>query len=116
MSRDRLPFHRDVSIPTPSPGVPPKNVPPQFVNSADETILYPCLRVEIPEIKEHRLGGLPPRVALPASVKTADVQRDGRFGSLQTAKGDRLAEPCVGTPDWCVLTTRQCVSRSDPCR
>ncbi|HEY1348354.1 MAG TPA: hypothetical protein VGF67_01855 [Ktedonobacteraceae bacterium] len=48
--------------------------------------MYPCLRVEIPEIKEHFLGSIPPGISPPASVKTANVQVHGNLGSLQTAE------------------------------
>jgi serine/threonine protein kinase len=55
-------------------------------------ITYPCLRVEIPEIKEHLLRGVPPSLSAPASMKTANLQIDGCLSALQTAKGHGLTK------------------------
>src|SRR5437667_10128981 len=55
-------------------------------------VLYPSLRVEIPEIKIERVGDLPPRLIRPVGVESLDLEIDGYLGSLVTAKGHGLAK------------------------
>src|SRR5205807_2482845 len=55
-------------------------------------VLYPWLRVEIPEINIERVGDLPPRLIRPVGVEPLDLEIDGYFGSFATAKGQSLAK------------------------
>ena len=55
-------------------------------------VLYPSLRVEIPEIKIERVGGLPPRLIRPVGVESLDLEIDSYLSPLTTAKGDGLAK------------------------
>ncbi len=56
------------------------------------SVLYPLLRVEIPEIKIERLGNRRPGLFGPVSMEPLDLEIDSHFGSLATAKGDSLAK------------------------
>ncbi len=55
-------------------------------------VLYPSLRVEIPEIKIERVGGFPPRLIRPVGVESLDLETDSDLSPLTTAKGDGLAK------------------------
>ncbi len=55
-------------------------------------VLYPLLRVEIPEIKIERVGNRRPGLFGPVSMEPLDLEIDSHFGSLATAKGDSLAK------------------------
>ena len=55
-------------------------------------VLYPSLRVEIPEIKIESMGGFPPRVLRPVGMEPLDLEIDGYLGPLTTAKGHGLAK------------------------
>ena len=55
-------------------------------------VLYPSLRVEIPEIKIERVRGFPPWLIRPMGVEPLDLERDGDLSPLATAKGDGLAK------------------------
>src|SRR5207247_1504650 len=61
-------------------------------HSLAQQVLYPSLRVEIPEIKIERVGDLPPRLIRPVGVESLDLEIDGYLGSLVTAKGHGLAK------------------------
>jgi hypothetical protein len=56
------------------------------------TVLYPWLRVEIPELKGERVGDVPPSLLRPLGMKTLDLEVDGDLSALLTAKGDGLAK------------------------
>src|SRR5712692_5959081 len=55
-------------------------------------VLYPWLRVEIPESKIEIVGGLPPRLLPPVGMKPLDLEIDGHLRPLATAKGDGLTK------------------------
>src|SRR5438876_4012416 len=61
-------------------------------NPSGKQVLYPSLRVEIPEIKIERVRDIPPRLIRPAGVESLDLEIDGYLGSLVTAKGHGLAK------------------------
>jgi hypothetical protein len=58
------------------------------VNDLLDKVLYPWLRVEIPKIKIERVGGFPPRLIRPVGMESLDLEIDGHFSPLATAKGD----------------------------
>jgi hypothetical protein len=62
------------------------------VQQRKDAIMYPPLRVEIPEVKEDLLRGVPPGITAPASVKAANVQRESHLSSFHTAEGHGLAK------------------------
>ena len=55
-------------------------------------VLYPLLRVEIPEIKIESVRGFPPRLIRPMGVEPLDLEIDGDLSPLTAAKGDGLAK------------------------
>ncbi len=63
-------------------------------------VLYPLLRVEIPEIKIERVGDLPPGLFGPVSMEPLDLEIDSHLGSLATAKGDGLAKLAPQLPSF----------------
>ena len=64
----------------------------EVVKDVSLAVLYPWLRVEIPEIKIERVGGLPPRLIRPVGVESLDLEIDSYLSPLTTAKGDGLAK------------------------
>src|SRR5712692_258875 len=69
-----------------------ENLPTHYVNSVNIRVLYPWLRVEIPESKIEIVGGLPPRLLPPVGMKPLDLEIDGHLRPLATAKGDGLTK------------------------
>ena len=55
-------------------------------------VLYPSLRVEIPESKIERVRGFPPRLIYPMGMEPLDLEIDGDLSPLATAKADGLAK------------------------
>src|SRR5207248_2908440 len=96
-----IPAHRSVGnvkkLPPPATelSAPPNRAETksrQICNIFIITVLYPWLRVEIPEIKIERVGGLPPRLIRPVGVESLDLEIDSYLSPLTTAKGDGLAK------------------------
>ena len=63
-----------------------------FVKCHEIRVLYPSLRVEIPEIKIESVRGFPPRLIRPMGMEPLDLEIDGDLSPLATAKGDGLAK------------------------
>src|SRR5438105_2545853 len=55
-------------------------------------VLYPSLRVSLPEGKEQIVGNLPPGSTRPSSMQALHLQIDGHLSPNLTAEGDRLPE------------------------
>src|SRR5450755_2704027 len=81
-----------------------------FIAEHEQGVLYPSLRVEMPEIKIERVGGFPLRLIHPVGVESLDLEIDGHLSPFATAKGDGLAKLTLQLPIGSRLRARQCGS------
>src|SRR5260370_15075348 len=62
------------------------------VNVHDKQVLYPSLRVSLPEGKEEIVGNLPPGSIRPSCMEALNLQIDGHLSPDLTAEGDCLTK------------------------
>jgi hypothetical protein len=78
------------------------------VNVYATTVLYPSLRVEIPQIKVERMRGFPPRLICPMGVEALNLEIDGDLSPLTTPKGESLAKLASQLPIGSRLRAKWC--------